>query len=124
MGAGDVGIATTDFTSNALSDFGVSVTYEAVTKALDPITGEETLSYASGVSKTVVFIKRSQSYDTSREGIVDLGDAYCMAETSDGFKKDDLVTYNSEKFIILNVIRRRAGDVDFFDKCILKKYEE
>lgn len=125
MGAGDIGLATADFSDNALSDFPSTVSWENATKSTDLITGEETISYAAGTNKTVVFVKRAQRYVQGREGLVDLGDAICLAPTTFGFAKNDRLTFQGEKFIIDRVIRRRADDsVTFFDSCVCIKMED
>jgi len=123
-GAGDIGITSADFTNAPLVDLGTSVTWEAVTKTTANISGDETLSYAAGAAKTVVFVKRSQRYVQSKEGLVDLGDAYCMSENSDGFKLNDRITFNSEKFLIGDVITRRANDETLFDFANCFKVED
>ncbi len=123
-GAGDIGITSADFTNAPLVDLGSSVTWEAVTKTTDNITGDETLAYAGGVAKTVVFVKRTQRYAQGQEGLVDLGDAYCMSENSDGFKLNDRITFNSEKFLIGDVITRRANGEVMFDFANCFKVED
>lgn len=122
--ASDIGIVPADFTNNALTDLGVTVTWEDVTKTNDNITGDETLSYAEGVSKTVVFVKRSQRYAQGKEGLIDLGDAYCMSQNSDGFAKNDRLTYEGEKFLIGDVITRRADGEAMFDFANCFKVED
>lgn len=122
--ASDIGIVPADFTNNALTDLGVTVTWEDVTKTNDNITGDETLSYAEGVSKTVVFVKRSQRYAQGKEGLIDLGDAYCMSQNGDGFAKNDRLTYEGEKFLIGDVITRRADGEAMFDFANCFKVED
>jgi len=122
MGAGDIGIAVGDFTNAPLADFGVTVSWENVTKSTDPISGDETLSYAVAANKTAVFLKRAIDYEQSPEGLLEQGDAYLMAETGDGMAKDDKITYSGETYIIRKVIRRQPGGVTMFDFCVLKLY--
>ena len=122
--AGDIGITSADFTNAPLADLGTSVTWEAVTKTTANISGDETLSYAGGVAKTVIFVKRTQRYVQGKEGLVDLGDAYCMSENSDAFKLNDRITFNGEKFLIGDVITRRANDETLFDFANCFKVED
>jgi len=119
--ASDIGIVPADFTDNALTDFGVTVSWEQATKTTDNITGDETLSYAEAVSKTVVFVRRTKTYEQSPEGRIELGDAYIMSQTSDGFVSNDKITYEGVTYLIKQVIRRRADGEDMFDYCILFK---
>jgi len=118
--ATDIDMETADFTNNPLADFGRTVSWEDCTKAIDPIHGDETLSYASGVNKTVIFFKRSKTYEQNTEGLVELGDAYIMATTTFGFAKDDRITVDSEVYLIRSVIRRYTNTATaFYDYCIL-----
>jgi len=122
--AGDIGITSADFTNGPLTDLGVRVSWEDVTKTTDNITGDETLNYAGGVSKIVVFVKRSQRYAQGKEGLIDLGDAYCMSQNSDGFAKNDRLTYEGEKFLIGDVITRRSDGEAMFDFANCFKVED
>jgi len=122
--ASNIGIVPADFTDNALVDFGVTVSWEDCSKITDNITGDETLGYAEGTNITVVFVKRSQRYTQGKEGIVDLGDAYCMSEVSDGFSKNDRITYEGEKFLIGDVTTRRADGEAMFNFANCFKVED
>lgn len=122
MGAADIGIEIADFVNNPLSDFGVTVSWENVTKTTGNITGDETLSYAAAADKTAVFLKRAIDYEQSPEGLLEQGDAYLMAQIADGMAKDDKITYGGETYIIRKVIRRSPGGVNMFDFCVLKLY--
>lgn len=123
MPPSDFGMNVADFNDNPLADFGVTVGWENSTKTTDNVTGEESLSYAASVNKTVVFLKRSASFEQSHEGLLESGDAYIMATTTDGFAKDDRITYETRKYLITNVIRRNPGGVAMFDFCTLKLTE-
>lgn len=112
-------IATTDFTLNPLADLGISITWEDATVSDHPVTGQETISYASGVAKTVVFLKRNTIHEHAMEGEIELADGYIMAQTSEGFAKDDRITYNSRKYLIKSVIRRQWNGIALFDFCEL-----
>ena len=123
--ATDVGMSVSDFTDNPLADFGRTVSWENSTKATDPITGDESLSYAEAANKTVVFLKRSKTYEQSPEGLVELGDAYCMSAVADGFAKDDRLTIDSQKYLIRRVIRRYTNEgTAMFDFCVLFKTDD
>ena len=109
--AGNIGIGSADFINYPFTDWGVALTWEEATKTTDNVDGSETLSYAGGVATTAIFIKRSQRYVQTHEGLVDLGDAtmFFNAGTTSSINfypigKDDRITYNGEKFIVLDVI--------------------
>jgi hypothetical protein len=119
--ASNVGITSNDFINNPLTDFGVTVSWEQATKTTDNITGDETITYAPAVDKTVVFLRRSVIYELAKEGLVERGDAYIMAKTSDNFQKEDRITYDGVTYKIASVIRRKADGEDIFDFCTLFK---
>lgn len=114
-------ITSDDFTNGPLADLGVSVTWYDSTKTKHPVTGVETLTYASGSSITVVFVKRVQRYEQQGEGIVDLGDAAVFAPTTLGLAKDNKILYDGQTYIIMNVIRRNISGTNMFDTCNMVK---
>ncbi len=122
--AGDIGISENDFVNGPLNDLGVTVNWYDATKTTDNITGQEVLSYASGVQKTVVFVKRIQRYAQTAEGLVDLGDAVCYVDKDEDFAKDDKIEWNNEFFIIRSVILREADNEAMFKTCVLEKIED
>ena len=116
------GIETNDFLNFPLADFGQAVTWENVTKTTSNITGTRTLSYATGVSKTVVFLRRNAIHQYEKAGLIEKGDAYCMAKTTDGFARGDKITVDSVVYRIETVIRRDPdGATPMFDMCTLHK---
>lgn len=115
------GIRAEDFTDNALDDFGVVVSYEAVTKTTDNITGDEDLGYAGAVNKTVLFFKQTQDWEQSIEGLIEKGDAYIMSRISDALSKNDRVTYDNKTYLVISVYTPKPGGVELFDYCSLKR---
>lgn len=124
MAASDVGIVVGDFTNNPLADFGVTATHSVATKTQNPITGAETLSYATGVSITAVFVKRTQRYEQAHEGLQELGDAFMMTALGTDIKKDDKITYNGDVFIVIDTIQRDANGTSMFDSSNLRQVSE
>ena len=115
------GAVEADF-GQILTDFQVTITYEARTKATSNITGTEVETYAAGVSKNAVFLKRLTRFIFDKEGIIDTADAYLMVDVDDGFQRYDRITYSGEKYMVENVIRRLGpGGVNMFDFCVLFK---
>ena len=114
-----LGFSEEDFT-NIVSDTGVTVSWESVTKAISNISGDETLSYATAVNKTVVFTKRTETNAQGKSGIVDMGDTIMLVDKDYGFKKDDRITYGGHKYLIVDEpIRREINGIQLFDTCTL-----
>ena len=118
------GIETTDFETFILGDLGQAVTWENVTKTTSNVTGSRTLSYATGVSKTVIFLRRNVIHQYEKSGLIEQGDAYIMAKTGDGFARNDRITVSGVKYRIEKVIRRNPdGSTAMFDMCTLFRIE-
>jgi ribosomal protein L14 len=117
----NLGFSEEDFT-NIVDDLGVTVSWEQVTKTEDNITGDETLSYATAEDKIVVFIKQSEESKQVKEGILNSGDAIVLADKDFGFAKNDRITYNGFKYLIINdPIRREISGTQMFDTCYLRE---
>lgn len=92
-----VGVSVNDFLS-VLNDLKVTVSYYAVTRAIDGIYGSETPTYASPVSKSWIFLKHGSKIDLTKYGIVDKGDAYLFFPFGDTLVYGDKIAINSETF--------------------------
>lgn len=114
-----LGIAESDFTANALADLGISVSREAVTKTISNRTGSPTYSYAAGSNITAVFTKRSQGFDWAKEGLFQNGDAIMHIDKDQSVSKDDLITFESEKFRIDTIILRKINGIQMMKTCNL-----
>jgi hypothetical protein len=121
MASADIGAQEIDFTDNAFSDLGASITYTPYTKTTDPVTGAETLAAGTPVTKTIVFVKRVQRYVQTKEGLVDLGDAYGLADRDEAIAKDARITYNGEVFLVSDVIMRYVSELAMFQSFNLFK---
>lgn len=114
------GITNDDF-SQILTDMGRVVSYKVVTRTKDAITGEETTTYASAADKTVVFFLNDKRWIWDKEGLLDVGDAYIIAATSEGVKRYDQFTIDSQTFYVENVVRRTILDTAMCDYCVCFK---
>lgn len=112
-------IATVGDFNAILNDLKRTVSWYDATKTISPMNGVETVTYASAVSKEVVFFRNDNKYIFDKEGIVEVGDAYIMAPTTMNFAREDKVTIDGETYIIQKIIRRHMADVQLFDYCIL-----
>jgi len=116
------GVSSQDF-SQIFSDLKRTVTYKTAAKTTSNITGTEKLTYTDS-TKNIVFLKRSQRFIFDREGIVELGDAYLMAPTTETIAKGDRVVVDGETYEItpmdLSVIRK-FGSTSMFIFATLRK---
>ena len=99
------GISTDDF-SQIIADFGRTVSYKVVTKTKDPMTGEETSTFAAAGNQTVIFFLEDQRYVWDKEGLLAVGDAYVIAPTTLGIKRYDKFTIDGQGYYIEKVVRR------------------
>lgn len=114
------GVVADDFTQ-ILSDFGRSVTYQVVTRTQDAMTGEETTTFATGSSQTVIFFLQENRYIWDKEGLLSVGDAYIIAPTSLGIKRYDRVTVDGVVYFIENTIRRLVLQTTMQDYGVMFK---
>lgn len=91
-----LGIISGDYLET-LTDLGVTVTYSAATRTIDPIYGGETVSYANS-TPTWIFFKRNSTIDLTKYGIVDVGDAYVIVPLTVIINYGDRIAFNSETF--------------------------
>lgn len=114
------GVSTADFTQ-IMNDLKRSVSYQVATKTLDSFNADETDSYASAVAKDVVFFNESLRFIFDKEGVLELGDAYIMAPTSEGIKRYDKFTIGGEGYYLKSVIKRTILQVLMFDIAVCFK---
>jgi hypothetical protein len=119
MGAADIGISESDFTNNALSDFGMTVVRTPRTKNISNTTGSPTYTNGTNEDITVVFTKRVTGYQWDKEGLVEQGDAFMMVDKDQTINKEDLITVDGETFRVDTVILRTPGGLDMFKSCVL-----
>jgi hypothetical protein len=118
------GIESADFLNGPLADFGQTVSYYEVTKTTSNITGDRTLTYAAAVNKTVVVLRRSTIERYDPEGELQNADAYCMVQISEGFKKDDKLSWGGNTYrIAVTVDRNPDGSTPMFTMCGLHQLE-
>lgn len=116
------GVSTADFTA-IHADLKRTVTYQVVTKTLTSFNADEKTAYAAGVSKDVIFFNQDKRYIFDKEGLIELGDAYIMAPTSEGIKRFDQFSIGGEKYYVKSVIRRTILQVTMFDIGVCFKVE-
>lgn len=100
-----INVTSADF-DIILADLGVTVSYKAVTNVIDPITGDNTPTYADAVNKTWIFYKRSNKELVNKWGIVDNADAYVFVPKTDTLNVGDQIVYGGETFEITDAGKR------------------
>lgn len=114
------GVSITDF-AEILTDFGRTISLQRVTKTNDPLTGEETSSYASASNVTVIFFLEEQRWQWDKEGLVELGDAYVIATKATALNRYDKFTVDGDTYIIEKIIPRYILTTSMHDFCVCYK---
>ena len=104
--------------NKAMDRFKSNVTYKVVTKTTD-FEGNETSSFATGSTYSVIFFKENAKYIFDKQGLMNVGDAYILAPPSAGIKRYDQVTVDSRSYYIENVTRRYVVGTAIFDYAVL-----
>jgi len=91
-----LGISSSDFTQT-LTNIGASVTYRAFDGTRDEFGGIS-YAWATDVSKTWIFFKRSSRTDLVKWGVVEIGDAYVLMPSTDSISHGDRIVFNGEIF--------------------------
>ena len=99
------GETSADFTQ-ILNDFSRTLSYKIVTKTTDPLTGAETSSFGTADNVSAIFFKEDNRYLFDKEGLLEVGDAYIICPTTQGIKRYDQFTIDSQTYYIENVTRR------------------
>lgn len=119
-----INIPTRHF-SKALDDFGRAVTWKQATISYDNITGDESISLSAGTAKTWIFHKRTQKYIITKEGVVELGDAYVMLPPADSIAIRDQVVCDGETYEVTTtsskIIRQAGSTTNIYTYAQLKK---
>jgi hypothetical protein len=120
MGILDTGVVSDDF-DQILTDMGRTISYKVVTRSTNPETGEETTAFATATDQTVVFFLQENRYVWDKEGLLEVGDAYIIANTDLGIKRYDQVTVDDQTYYIENITRRHVVGTLMQDYGVLFK---
>ena len=108
------GIESGDFINIPLNDIGVTVSRTPVTKTTG-FSGDETLTDGSPENITAVFLRRTDTWKMSAEGLRQDADGYIMVAPTQTLNRDDKITYDSETYRVGDVIKRsKPVNVDFY----------
>lgn len=108
------GVAVDDFNQIA-ADFNRTVSYQVVTRTQDPITGDETTTFANASNKSVIFFLTQNKYVFDKSGLLQVGDAYIIAPTTMGIARYDRFTVDGQTYFIENTTRRTVAGVAMMD---------
>lgn len=116
------GVLVNDFLKGPLKDWGIDVSYEAPTVTIANSTGKRTITYATAVTIRAVFKERKRRDNLTRDGLIELGDAFIMAKTTDGILQWGRITHGSKLYIIQEVHVRPDHDNPMFHfaECYLR----
>ena len=117
-----LGVTNEDF-DQILNDLKRTVSYQEVTKTVDPQTGDEILVYGSAADKSVVFFLEENRYLFDKEGLVEVGDAYIMTDTDFEPQRMDKYSIDGFTYLVKNVTKRYVSDVHmhWFGICYLSE---
>lgn len=109
MALSDAGIAAADFTDNAFSDFGQTVTHVPVTLT-ENFKGNTVAVFSGTASVTAVFHVRKNEFVRDKDGVRQLAPAYLMYRISESIKRGDKIivgTGTGSVWKVDNPINRR-----------------
>lgn len=81
----------TDFQKLVLNDFGREIILVPVTQSISNFSGKETLTAGTASVIEAYFLRTNNEHDFQQSGLVEVGDAICVAKFASGVKKDDLI---------------------------------
>ena len=106
--------SSTDFSSNALADLGVTVVRTPVTLSYTS-NGDEIRTNGTNANITAVFHKRQPNYIQTEEGLIKQVMGYVMVDSTTTLNRGDIITYQSEGYRVESVITRSpAGSIAMY----------
>ena len=101
-----------------------SITYYTATKTTGNISGSEKLTYSSGTSKKLIFLRGDKRHEYGMEGLFEKADAIILVRPSFSISKDDKFTVGSETFIIQATKKIEFAGNHLYTSAIALKYGE
>ena len=98
------GVSADDFVNFLLSDWGRTVTRTPRTQGKDNVTGRETWTNGTPVSITALIVRPAKSWMFDEEGQIEGGDAYIMVGSTVTIAEGDLITVDSDKFYLKDLL--------------------
>jgi hypothetical protein len=117
-------ISSDSFTSSALAQNKVTVKHYVSTKT-QLSKGNEILTFDAGTDIDAIFHLSISSYKNDKAGDVITSDGYIMIGPNVSIKKNDLIEFESVKYILFNVRKRGpSGDTHFYTYAQFNLYED
>lgn len=124
MTLANLGITKADFEDYAFEDLARDLTFTPRTKTISNITGSPT--YTENTTSIIkgILTKKSTRYDWSKEGFVELGDAFLQVKEDVDVRKDDYIETDDEIYRVEKVVLREPQGIRFFKSCVLFKIND
>lgn len=116
-------IAKEDFLNSAFEDVARDLIWIPRTKILSNTTGAVTYKNQPNVEIKGILTKRTNRYDYSKEGLVELGDAFLQVKEELDIMKDDFILTEDETFRVDEVLLRQLKTERFFKSVVLFKVD-
>ena len=108
-----------NFSSKAITDAGVCVTYTPVTRTLSNTYGSETLTTGTTSNITVYMVRKYANWKFDKEGEIEGGDALMLTLHTQSVSKKDRITYKGNDYEIKAVHKVSANGETVFNRCNL-----
>lgn len=118
----DLGIVKEDFENSAFADISRAVIRKPATKTTSNVTGSPSYTYGTETTIYAIITKRNKRYDYSKEGLIEMGDAFMQVKQDQTINKEDLIIVDSETYRVDEVLLRTPGGENMFKSCVLFKF--
>jgi hypothetical protein len=121
MGISSLGIVKEDFEQSAFADLSRTVFRTPMTKTTSNTSGAVTFTAGTPENIYAIFTKRTKRFDYSKEGLVEMGDAFMQIKQDQTLNKEDLIAVDSETYRVNEILLRVPGGSNFFKSVTLFK---
>lgn len=119
----NTGVNLTVF-SDKIIQYGQDVTRTPITKSINNVTGDETLTSGTNSTITAYISRKTAPWTLDKEGLIQGGDAIMLVLPTQTILKDDIITHNTVKYRVQDVINRdQIGGNVAYKTCNLFKIE-
>jgi hypothetical protein len=89
-----------------IDNFSKTITYIPVTKTINSVTGDETLTEGTSTTIYGMIFQSKNVYARYKAGLVQGGDAIFMGKTADMVTKNDILSFGGFRYRVDNVTNR------------------
>jgi len=98
-----------------IDNFAKTISRTPVTKTTSNISGEETLTDGTAANISGAFFRKEDAWSQGKEGLFQGADAIIMIKSDVSLNLNDLLTYDSQDYRVINdPITRRLGTTVFY----------